>query len=131
MLSSSPMYLKEPDKLKLKSLIVTGLFMVSCFSIQALSIAEKTSVSGTQEFQAMIAKQATQEHLLAAEQLKQAAGHKRKAAQYYNAGKVKDAGWNACMAYAHELRAQVHIESAAKLDLKEAQLERQRIALGT
>ena len=102
--------------MKVKALIVvSAIFAIACSG----AIAEETAKEHSPESQQKISQEVAKEHILAAEQLEEAAGHHRKVAQFYKEGKFEDAGWNAYMAYAHELRAQEHINAAAMLHLSE------------
>jgi len=102
--------------MKYKSVFIAGLAISFLSHGNIVGAEQKTESTQSQE---KISAEAAKEHILAAEQLEEAAGHHRKVAQYYKAGKFEDAGWNAYMAYAHSLRAQEHINAAAMLHLSE------------
>jgi hypothetical protein len=92
--------------------------------VAALLVSSNTSFAWadsdqSNKSQEKISQEAANEHTSAAEQLEEAAGHHRRVAQFYKEGKFEEAGWNAYMAYAHELRAQEHINAAASLHLSE------------
>ena len=97
---------------------LVGLLSLCLLPLSGVAADEKAQ-SNSLTTQEKISQEAAQEHILAAEELEEAAGHHRRVAQYYKAGKLEDAGWNAYMAYAHSVRAQDHINAAARLHLSE------------
>jgi hypothetical protein len=97
----------------------TTLVLILALSATNACWAADSAEDALLKTQEKITQEAAAEHTRAAEQLEEAAGHHRRVAAFYKSGKLEDAGWNAYMAYAHELRAQEHIHAAALLHLTE------------